>query len=63
LTNNCLQKFGKNYGAHEEGNTVGFHVLQKFLDEMYPSYNLKVEEHFIPRMKDLIIDTFNSSKH
>lgn len=27
LTNNCLQKYGDKYGVHEEGNTVGFHVL------------------------------------
>lgn len=32
LTNNCLQKFGNNYGVHEDGNTVGFHVLQQYLD-------------------------------
>ncbi len=28
LTNNCLQKYGTNYGVHEEGNTVGFEALQ-----------------------------------
>jgi len=27
LTNNCLQKYGSNYGVHEDGNTVGFHVF------------------------------------
>lgn len=27
LTNNCLQKFGNNYGMHEDGNTVGYHVF------------------------------------
>jgi tubulin--tyrosine ligase len=27
LTNNCLQKYGTNYGVHEEGNTVGYLVL------------------------------------
>ena len=63
LTNNCLQKYGENYGIHEDGNTVGFHVLQGFLDHHFPQYNLKVEEHFIPRMKDLIIDTFNATKN
>ena len=58
LTNNCLQQHGTNYGVHEEGNTVGFDVLQRLLDENYPEYHLSVEEHFIPRMKDLIIDSF-----
>ena len=36
LTNNCLQKFGTNYGVHEDGNTVGFHIFQAYLDEHYP---------------------------
>lgn len=62
LTNNCLQKFGDNYGIHEDGNTIGFEVFQKYLDDNFPQYNLSVQQHFIPRMKDLIIDTFNASK-
>lgn len=36
LTNNCLQKFGDNYGKHEDGNTLGFEVLQAYLDENWP---------------------------
>ena len=28
LTNNCLQKFGSNYGNHEEGNTLSFESFQ-----------------------------------
>ena len=63
LTNNCLQQHGTNYGVHEEGNTVGFDVLQRLLDENYPQYHLSVEEHFIPRMKDLIIDSFQATKN
>jgi tubulin monoglycylase TTLL3/8 len=62
LTNNCLQKFGTNYGVHEDGNTVGFHVFQAYLDENFPNYGLSVERDFIPRMKDLIIDTYNATK-
>ena len=27
LTNNCLQKFGDNYGKHEDGNTLSYEVL------------------------------------
>ena len=27
LTNNCLQKFGYNYGKHEDGNTIGYDVF------------------------------------
>lgn len=57
LTNNCLQKYGNNYGKHEEGNTVGFEVFQEYLDEMYPEYKLNVKDHFVTRMKDIVIDT------
>jgi hypothetical protein len=42
LTNNCLQKFGNNYGAFEEGNTVSFEALQSLLDQNYPNLNLNV---------------------
>eukprot|EP00347_Sterkiella_histriomuscorum_P017175 403350383 len=62
LTNNCLQKFGDNYGAHEDGNTVSFQVLQDFLDETFPKYKISVQDHFIPRMRDLIIDSFLATK-
>lgn len=58
LTNNCLQQHGDKYGAHEVGNTIGYEDLQKFLDETYPDCNVSVEQHFIPRIKDLILDTF-----
>ena len=27
LTNNCLQKYGDNYGKHEDGNTLGFEAF------------------------------------
>ena len=36
LTNNCLQKYGDNYGKHEDGNTLGFEKLQTYLDENFP---------------------------
>lgn len=26
LTNNCLQKYGENYGSFEDGNTLSFKV-------------------------------------
>lgn len=42
LTNNCLQKFGDNYGIHEEGNTIGFEAFQKYLDENFAQYGLNV---------------------
>ena len=62
LTNNCLQQHGDNYGKHEDGNTVSFDVLQQYLDETYGDLQLNVREHFVPRMKDWVIDTLLSVK-
>ena len=62
LTNNCLQQHGDDYGKYEDGNTIGFEAFQIYLDQNFPQYNLNVQEHFIPRMKDLVIDTFLSIK-
>ena len=58
LTNQCLQVKGEGYAQHEEGNTLNYDDLQKYLDENFGQYGLRVEEHFIPRIKDIIIDTF-----
>ena len=60
LTNNCLQKFGDNYGKHEDGNTVGFEAFQTYLDQNFGQYHLNVEEHFLKRIKDLMIDVYLS---
>jgi hypothetical protein len=62
LTNNCLQKYGDNYGKHEDGNTLGFERLQDYLDREFAEYGIKVEEHFMARIKDIIIDTILSVK-
>jgi hypothetical protein len=53
-----LQKFGDNYGKHEDGNTLSFEVLHKYLKEKYPSLDIDLRKHVVQRMKDLIIDTF-----
>eukprot|EP00743_Colponemidia_sp_Colp-15_P004635 GILK01004995.1.p1 GENE.GILK01004995.1~~GILK01004995.1.p1 ORF type:complete len:998 (+),score=200.20 GILK01004995.1:113-2995(+) len=60
LTNNCLQKYGDNYGRWEEGNTLSFASFQSYLDETFPEQKIDFEAHLIPRMKDLIVDTFLS---
>ena len=62
LTNNCLQKYGTSYGKHEDGNTLSFDDFQAYLDEILPDLGLNVEEHFVARIKDLVIDTFLSVK-
>ena len=36
LTNNCFQKFNKNYGQHETGNTLPIETLFAYLKEIYP---------------------------
>lgn len=51
------------YGAHEEGNTLTFKQFQEYLTAEYPEYGLTIEEHFMPRMKDIIIDVFLSVRH
>lgn len=62
LTNNCFQRLCENYGKHEDGNTLSFQRFQEYLDTNYEGKGLSVEETFIPRIKDLIIDTYLSVK-
>lgn len=62
LTNNCLQKYGDNYGKHEDGNTIGYEAFQEYLDEMFPQHNINFEQHILTRIKDLCIDTYLSAK-
>ena len=58
LTNNCLQQHGGNYGRHEEGNTLPWEVLDQYFEQKYPGRGVNLNSHIIPRIKDLIIDTF-----
>lgn len=60
LTNHCLQIKTEDYAAHEEGNILSYEQLQAYFDEHYPQHNYNVEEMMIPRIKDIIIDTFMS---
>lgn len=62
LTNNCLQKHGENYGKHEPGNTLSLNALQEYLDQNHGEFGVSVEKHIVPRMRDLIIDSFLSAK-
>ena len=63
LTNQCLQiKDKENYGTHEEGNTLSFQELQEYIDAN-TSHGLNIEEHLLPRMMDMCIDTFLSVRH
>ena len=64
LTNNCLQIHGANYSKHEKGNTVSFDAFKEYLANDYNKSSIKpdLERDFIPRMKDLIIDTIMSIK-
>jgi len=51
----------ENYGTFEEGNTLSYEDFQQFLDEEYKDVNF--QEHIVPRMKDLIIDSILSVKN
>lgn len=63
LTNNCLQVLDKAaFGQHEVGNTVSFELFQKYLDEEYPDTGISIEEHFLPRMKDVVIDAILATR-
>lgn len=61
LTNNCLQKYGENYGKHEIGNTITFLEFSRFLEEKFEK-KIDFDKDVISRIKDLIIDVFESSK-
>ena len=50
------------YGQHEVGNTISFDSLQKFLDQAFPEHKINIKWDFIPRMKDIVIDTILSIK-
>jgi hypothetical protein len=41
---------------------LGFERLQDYLDEEFGKFGIKVEEHFMARIKDIIIDTILSVK-
>ena len=63
LTNNCLQVQDKStFGKHEVGNTVSFEEFQSFLNEEYRDISVNIEEHMIPQMKDIVIDSILSAK-
>lgn len=62
LTNNCLQKYGENYGVHEKGNTLSFESFQEYLEMEFPEYKINFWTHILPRIKDLMIDSFLSAK-
>ena len=62
LTNNCLQKHGENYGIHEKGNTLSFQDFQNYLDQYFPQHNINFWLHILPRIKDLMIDSYLSAK-
>lgn len=63
LTNNCLQKFGDNYSKHEDGNTLSFENLNRFFKDRFPQFEITMEKDVVPRMIDIIIDTFMASKN
>jgi hypothetical protein len=45
---------------YEDGNTISFEQLQKYFDQKFADRHLNIEEHIMPRMSDIVIDTFLS---
>ena len=45
---------------HEDGNTLNFEQFQEYLDKEFKDKQVDINEHFIPRIHDIIIDTFLS---
>ena len=72
LTNQCLQVKNKEiYGQHEEGNTLSFQQFQEYLDsedflssrsDIKKGQNVVIERDLVPRIKDIIIDSFCAVK-
>lgn len=60
LTNQCLQIKDDAYGTYEEGNTLSFQQLQEYIDQQFGKYGLTIQEHLMPRVKDIMIDSFLS---
>lgn len=74
LTNQCLQTKNENYGTHEEGNTLTLEQFQEYLDSeefkqsrpdlMLGGENMvDVNRDIMPRIKDIVIDTFLAVKY
>lgn len=63
LTNNCLQKYGEKYGEFEEGNTLSLEVLENYIKQKFPDQEINLERGFINRIKDLMVDTYQSVKN
>jgi len=59
LTNNAIQKYGKNYGKHENGNIVTLDELEKYLPKDNPKITLDGIKN---RMKELIKISMESVK-
>lgn len=62
LTNHCLQIHGENYSKHEDGNTLPLESLNEYFKQIFPDKDITVEKHVLPRIRDLIIDTFQCCK-
>jgi len=51
LTNNAIQRYGENYGNHENGNQLSFQDLEKYVEAN--NINMDFRGKVLPRMKEL----------
>jgi hypothetical protein len=58
LTNNAIQKYGSNYGKHENGNILPWHVLK----EKFASSSKTSMDKVLTKMKDMIMMSLLSVK-
>jgi len=59
LTNNAVQKYGKNYGKHENGNIISLNDLEKYIPEDKPEITVAGIKQ---RIKEIIKMTMESVK-
>jgi len=60
LTNNAVQKYGKNYGKHESGNIISLDGMEEYLPKDNPKITL---EGIKARIKELIKISMESVKN
>jgi len=59
LTNNAVQKYGKNYGKHENGNIISFQDIKKYIKSKDPASDFN---NINRRMKEIIKLSFLASR-
>ena len=62
LTNNAIQKFGKDYGKFEDGNQMSFGQFQEYIETEYASKNVSLYRDLLPQIKVLVKKSMLATK-